>query len=143
MNRNELRKGNYVDVIVQKEPIVRTRCQISSLSDDKQKMSLKDLSNNSIFVVDSVDKWKLVEGIVMSDDELRKLGFEYDENKQVYMLLERGAWVKDGIQVQKYEGIYELVISKPEAYYCCKTKSVSYVHLLQNAVSDIYGYKLK
>ena len=101
-----------------------------------------EYSGDAVLVIYTPDKWNLVEGILMSDAELSILGFVEEPDKQVFMLLQKGAWVKDGIQVQKYKGDYELLISKPEAFFGCRSKTVPYVHLLQNALSDIYDINI-
>lgn len=142
MNKNDIRIGNYLNVILQQDPEKKSRCRILDISDDKEIATFIDLSNNSSFKIDTPDKWNLVEGILMSDAELSILGFVEEPDKQVFMLLQKGAWVKDGIQVQKYKGDYELLISKPEAFFGCRSKTVPYVHLLQNALSDIYDINI-
>lgn len=138
MNKNDIRIGNYLNVILQQEPEKKSRCRVLDISDDKEFATFIDLS----IKIDTPDKWNLVEEILISDEELSILGFVEEPDKQVFMLLQKGAWVKDGIQVQKYKGDYELLISKPEAFFGCRSKTVPYVHLLQNALSDIYDINI-
>ena len=75
MNKNDIRIGNYLNVILQQDPEKKSRCRVLDISDDKEFATFIDLSNNSSFKIDTPDKWNLVEGILMSDAELSILGF--------------------------------------------------------------------
>lgn len=144
MRITDLRKGNYVDVLLG-EAGIKTRCEILDINEGDCVAKFKDLGNDSEFIMDTADKWKLVNGVPMTDEELRKLGFSFDPEKSVFALPDKGAWVKGNAIVQKYKGTFDLLISdlKPEAFYGCRAIHVTYVHLLQNAVAKYLGVDLK
>lgn len=134
----ELRKGNYVDVKVE-ESGIKTRCEVININVEDGVATLKDLSNNSEFMIDTTDKWELVCGILTSDGELRNLRFFYDPERSVYALAENGAWIKDDAIVLKYNGGYDLMVEESDGFFGCRAIHVPYIHLLQNAMADIYG----
>ena len=49
---------------------------------------------------------------------------------------------KNIVLVTKYNGCYDLIIREDKAFYGCKAIRVPFVHLLQNAVIDNYGFEL-
>lgn len=145
MRITDFRKGNYVDVLLG-EAGIKTRCEILDINEGDCEAKFKDLGNDSEFIMDTADKWKLVNGVPTTDEELRKLGFSFDPEMSVFALPNKGAWVKDNVIVQKYKGTFDLLISdvKPEAFYGCRAAiHVFFVHLLQNAVAQNLGVELK
>jgi hypothetical protein len=132
----DLRVGNYVFAII-KDMNSKIHCEILEIS--TQKCTVKDLENGKIFSIDI----EQTEGIPMTEDQLTKFGFKYEEDKQVYGLIQKGAWVKDGIMIQYYKGNGGLLKAKSMAFYGCKKILIPYVHLFQNAVLDNFNLDLK
>lgn len=142
MRIEDLRKGDYVDLIFNNKS-EKTRCMVVHISITNREAIIRELSNQSVFYVDSEEKWNFVKDIQMTESELRNLKFVYNLNKQVYMFPNSGAWEHPaGIIVTKYNGCYDLILKDNKAFYGCKSIHIPYVHLLQNAVKDNYGLEL-
>lgn len=105
MNKNDIRIGNYLNVILQQDPEKKSRCRVLDISDDKEFATFIDLSNNSSFKIDTPDKWNLVEGILMSDAELSILGFVEEPDKQVFMLLQKEHGLRMEYKFRNIKGI--------------------------------------
>ena len=141
MRIEDLRTGNYVDVVVNNNK-VPTRCMVLSINHNDKSAVFRDMTNGSEFPVDTGDKWNLVKDVVTTVKELIELGFIYDQEKSIYMLPTKGAWAIGNAIVQKYDGRYDLFIEKNDAFYGCKAIAVPSVHLLQNAIADYYGISI-
>jgi len=140
MRIEDLRNGNYVDVYVEGK---KARYIVVNVDINSQIATLRDWTNRSKFYEVSKDEWNSVKDVLMTESELRKLEFVYDDKKMVYMLPNNGAWVyKNIVLVTKYNGCYDLIIREDKAFYGCKAIRVPFVHLLQNAVIDNYGFEL-
>ena len=48
--------------------------------------TMRELGNQSELYVNSKEKWDLVKDVQTTEVELRKFGFNFDVNKDVYML---------------------------------------------------------
>ena len=106
-------------------------------------VTMRDFGDQSEFYVNINEKWDLVKDVQTTEVELRKFGFNFDVNQSVYMLPDNGAWKKgENVIVERYNGDYDLLIRKDEAFYGCKAIHVPSVHLLQKAVKDNYGIDL-
>lgn len=141
MRLEDLRKGSYVDYISVEGK--KTRCMVVDININDRIATMRELGNQSEFYVNSKEKWDLVKDVQTTEVELRKIGFNFDVNKDVYMLPGKGAWKKDeNVIVMRYNGDYDLIIRKDKAFYGCKAIHVPSVHLLQNAVKDNYGINL-
>lgn len=141
MRLEDLRKGNYVDYISVEGK--KTRCMVVDININDRIATMRELGNQSELYVNSKEKWNLVKDVQTTEVELRKFGFNFDVNKDVYMLPGKGAWKKyENVIVMRYNGDYDLIIRKDKAFYGCKAIHVPSVHLLQNAVKDNYGIDL-
>ena len=141
MRLEDLRKGSYVDYISVEGK--KTRCMVVDININDRIATMRELGNQSELYVNSKEKWDLVKDVQTTEVELRKFGFNFDVNKDVYMLPGNGAWEKDeNVIVMRYNGDYDLIIRKDKAFYGCKAIHVPSVHLLQNAVKDNYGIDL-
>lgn len=141
MRLEDLRKGSYVDYISVEGK--KTRCMVVDININDRIATMRELGNQSELYVNSKEKWDLVKDVQTTEVELRKFGFNFDVNKDVYMLPGKGAWEKDeNVIVMRYNGDYDLIIRKDKAFYGCKAIHVPSVHLLQNAVKDNYGIDL-
>lgn len=141
MRLEDLRKGSYVDYISVEGK--KTRCMVVDININDRIATMRELGNQSEFYVNSKEKWDLVKDVQTTEVELRKFGFNFDVNQSVYMLPDNGAWKKgENVIVKRYNGDYDLLIRKDEAFYGCKAIHVPSVHLLQNAVKDNYGIDL-
>ena len=141
MRLEDLRKGSYVDYINVEGK--KTRCMVVDININDRIATMRDLGNQSEFYVNSKEKWDLVKDIQTIKTELQKFGFAYDEDKDVYMLPNNGAWKKgENVIVTRYNCDYDLIIRKDDAFYGCKAIHVPTVHLLQKAVKDNYGIEL-
>lgn len=141
MRLEDLRKGSYVDYISVEGK--KTRCMVVDININDRIATMRELGNQLELYVNSKEKWDLVKDVQTTEVELRKFGFNFDVNKDVYMLPGKGAWEKDeSVIVMRYNGDYDLIIRKDKAFYGCKAIHVPSVHLLQNAVKDNYGIDL-
>ena len=141
MRLEDLRKGSYVDYISVEGK--KTRCMVVDININDRIATMRELGNQLELYVNSKEKWDLVKDVQTTEVELRKFGFNFDVNKDVYMLPGKGAWEKDeNVIVMRYNGDYDLIIRKDKAFYGCKAIHVPSVHLLQNAVKDNYGIDL-
>ena len=143
MRLKDLRKGSYVDYINVEGK--KTRCMVVDINTNDHIVTMRDLGDQSEFYVNCNEKWDLVKDVQTTEVELQKFGFNFDDNQSVYMLPDKGAWIykcNDDVVVTKYNGIYDLIIRKDDAYYGCKAIHVPSVHLLQKAVKDNYGIDL-
>lgn len=143
MRLEDLRKGSYVDYINVEGK--KTRCMVVDININDRIATMRELGDQSEFYVNSKEKWDLVKDVQTTEVELRKFGFVYDKDKDVYMLPNKGAWIykcNDDVIVTKYNGIYDLIIRKDDALYGCKAIHVPSVHLLQKAVKDNSGIEL-
>ena len=91
MRIEDLRKGDYVNLIFN-DKSEKTRCMVVHISITNREAIKRELSNQSVFYVDSEEKWNFVKDIQMTESELRNLKFVYNLNKQVYMFPNSGAW---------------------------------------------------
>ena len=143
MRLEDLRKGCYIDYISVEGK--KTRCMVVDININDRIATMRELGNQSEFYVNSNEKWDLVKDIQTTEVELRKFGFVYDKDKDVYMLPNKGAWIykcNNDVIVTKYDGIYDLIIRKDDAFYGCRAIHVPSVHLLQKAVKDNYVIEL-
>ena len=143
MRLEDLRKGSYVDYISVEGK--KTRCMVVDININDRIATMRELGNQSEFYVNSKGKWDLVKDVQTTEVELRKFGFNFDVNKDVYMLPNKGAWIykyNDDVIISRYNGNYDLIIRKDDAFYGCKAIHVPSVHLLQKAVKENYGIDL-
>lgn len=92
MRFEDLRKGSYVDYISVEGK--KTRCMVVDININGRIATMRELGNQSEFYVNSKEKWDLVKDVQTTEVELRKFGFNFDINKDVYMLPGKGAWKK-------------------------------------------------
>ena len=102
----------------------------------------KDIDDNSVFTVDTKEKWALVKEVATTEIELKNLGFTYDPELYLDMFSIKGAWFKFKAIVGEHDGIYKLFIESRDALHEYIDIPVPSIHLLQNAVADNYGYRL-
>lgn len=141
MRLEDLRKGSYVNYINVEGK--KTRCMVVDIKINDRIATMRELGNQLELYVNSKEKWDLVKDVQTTEVELRKFGFNFDVNQSVYMLPDNGAWKKgENVIVKRYNGDYDLLIRKDEAFYGCKAIHVPSVHLLQKAVKDNYGIDL-
>lgn len=141
MRLEDLRKGSYVDYI--SVECKKTRCMVVDININDRIATMRELGNQSEFYVNSKEKWDLVKDVQTTEVELQKFGFNFDDNQNVYMLPDNGAWKKgEDVIIMRYNGDYDLLIRKDKAFYGCRAIQVPSVHLLQKAVKENYGIEL-
>lgn len=139
MRIDDLRIGNYVDVVDANG--AKTRCELFKINKEENFAVFKDMTKTSEFVVDTAEIWNFVKDIPTTAEQLVKLGFKF-EVKPVFMFPDNGAWFNGSVIVQKYQGVYDLLVADALAFYGCKAIAVPSIHLLQNAIYDTFGIKL-
>ena len=141
MRIEDLRIGNYVDVVL-KEKNNTIRCEVIRIDYEAISSDFKDIDDNSIFTVDTKEKWALVKEVATTEIELKNLEFIYDPELYLDMFSIKGAWFFHEAIVGKHCDHYELFIEEDAVLHIYKGITVPSIHLLQNAVADNYGYRL-
>ena len=77
MRIEDLRIGNYVDVVL-KEKNATIRCEVIRIDHEAISSDFKDIDDNSVFTVDTKEKWALVKEVATTEIELKNLEFTYD-----------------------------------------------------------------
>ena len=77
MRIEDLRIGNYVDVVL-KENNPPIRCEVIRIDYEAISSDFKDIDDNSVFTVDTKEKWALVKEVATTEIELKNLEFTYD-----------------------------------------------------------------
>lgn len=140
MRTEDLRIGNYVDVVVNDNGAT-TRCKVESFAHETNFAELKDITGSSVFSVSTDDKWALVKEVATTENELKNLGFTYDPGLYLDMFSIKGAWFFYEAIVGKHSDHYELFIEEDAVLHIYKGIPVPSIHLLQNAIADNYGYR--
>ena len=141
MRIEDLRIGNYVDVVL-KENNTPIRCEVIRIDYEAISSDFKDIDDNSVFTVDTKEKWTLVKEVATTEIELKNLEFTYDPELYLDMFSIIGAWFFHEAIVGEHDGIYKLFIESRDALHEYIDIPVPSIHLLQNAVADNYGYRL-
>lgn len=141
MRIEDLRIGNYVDVVL-KENNPPIRCEVIRIDHEAISSDFKDIDDNSVFTVDTKEKWALVKEVATTEIELKNLEFTYDPELYLDMFSIKGAWFFHEAIVGEHDGIYKLFIESRDALHEDIDIPVPSIHLLQNAVADNYGYRL-
>ena len=139
MRIEDLRIGNYVDVVENNATI---RCEVIRIDHEAISADFKNIDDNSVFPVDTKEKWVLVNEVATTETELKNLGFTYDPELYLDMFSIKGAWFKFEAIIGEHDGIYKLFIESRDALHEYIGIPVPSIHLLQNAVADNYGYRL-
>ena len=139
MRIEDLRIGNYVDVVENNATI---RCEVICIDHEAISADFKNIDDNSVFPVDTKEKWVLVNEVATTETELKNLGFTYDPELYLDMFSIKGAWFKFEAIIGEHDGIYKLFIESRDALHEYIGIPVPSIHLLQNAVADNYGYRL-
>ena len=139
MRIEDLRIGNYVDVVENNATI---RCEVIRIDHEAISADFKNIDDNSVFPVDTKEKWGLVNEVATTETELKNLGFTYDPELYLDMFSIKGAWFKFEAIIGEHDGIYKLFIESRDALHEYIGIPVPSIHLLQNAVADKYGYRL-
>lgn len=91
MRIEDLRIGNYVDVVL-KENNTPIRCEVIRIDYEAISSDFKDIDDNSVFTVDTKEKWTLVKEVATTKIELKNLEFTYDPELYLDMFSIKGAW---------------------------------------------------
>lgn len=141
---NDLKNGNFVNINFQNG--YKAVYKVKNISTCSQEATLKELGSNNNIIINSPEKWRMIEPILLEERFLTNWGFIKDDEYSVYGLPDNGAYVKfvkygNDIIVRKEKKDWVIVIQDYNAYYGCRFYHIPYLHLLQNEVSKYWDFE--